>query len=174
MVLTDSVIKTVQKYISNPSNSCIEYPILNKDGYGVIQPRINGKKVHYLVHRVAYQIYYGDNLNPNNLICHKCDNPKCINPLHLFKGTNLDNSNDKVAKGRQAKGKTHGKYIDGRASDMEFHHTRKYGDLSISQVLEVRELKKKGEKLINIANMLNIPYQTVRDISCDRVYKDIK
>lgn len=174
MILTKSIINKTLKYIHNPTSDCIEYPIVNKDGYGIIQPRINGKKMHYLMHRVAYQIYYDDDLSPDNIICHKCDNPKCINPLHLFKGTHLDNSNDKVQKGRQAKGCTHGKYIDGRASDMQFRHIRQYGNLSIMQVMEIRELIKRGEKLINISKTLNVPYQTVRDINCGRAYVSIK
>ena len=40
--------------------------------------------------------------------------------------------------------------------------------------MEVRILKKEGIKLKEISTVLNIPYQTVRDISCGRVYKDVK
>jgi len=41
-------------------------------------------------------------------VLHRCDKPHCINPEHLFLGTPADNSDDKVAKGRQAKGETQG------------------------------------------------------------------
>lgn len=51
------------------------------------------------MHRVAYQVYYKDDLTPNDVICHKCDNPACVNPKHLFKGTHQDNVQDKVNKG---------------------------------------------------------------------------
>lgn len=44
-------------------------------------------------------------------ILHECDNPRCVNPLHLFEGTDKDNSDDKVKKGRQAKWKKHGMLI---------------------------------------------------------------
>jgi len=65
-----------------------------------MQSYINNKKVHFLMHRVAYQVYYNDNLTSEDIICHKCDNPKCVNPKHLFKGTHKDNVLDKCKKGR--------------------------------------------------------------------------
>lgn len=157
----------------NDLKSCVEYPILNKDGYGIIQGRIENKKAHMLAHRLSYQLYYNDNIECTDIICHKCDNPKCINPLHLYKGTHKTNSDDKVRRGRQPKGKTSGRYIDGRASDRIIHKSRQYGNLTFIQVLEVRKLKERGIKLKEIAEILNIPYHTVRDISCGRVYKDI-
>jgi hypothetical protein len=50
-------------------------------------------------HRVAWELYRGP--VPDGLhVLHSCDNPPCVNPNHLFLGTNLDNVNDKVAKGR--------------------------------------------------------------------------
>lgn len=53
-------------------------------------------------HRVAYQLAHG--VRPTQLVLHTCDNPPCCNPRHLFEGTHMDNSRDKVQKGRQARG----------------------------------------------------------------------
>lgn len=57
-------------------------------------------------HVYSWELYVGHSL-PKNVgieVCHKCDHPYCVNPNHLFLGTVLDNTEDKVNKGRQAKG----------------------------------------------------------------------
>ena len=56
-----------------------------------------------LAHRVAWRLAVG--AIPKNLfVCHHCDNPPCCNPSHLFLGTNQDNIDDMVYKGRQKGG----------------------------------------------------------------------
>lgn len=63
--------------------------------------RINGILVP--AHRVFYTIYNGP-ISKGMIICHTCDNPRCINPNHLFQGTKKDNAVDASNKGRIKQG----------------------------------------------------------------------
>jgi hypothetical protein len=65
-------------------------------GYGLYAP-LPG--VVMRTHRVAYALHNGG-IDDGLLVCHRCDNPSCCNPKHLFLGTNSDNMRDMVAKGR--------------------------------------------------------------------------
>lgn len=60
------------------------------------------KKDSFAAHRLAYMLTHGD-IPDNMCVCHKCDNPKCIRPSHLFIGTQLDNIADMDAKGRRGR-----------------------------------------------------------------------
>lgn len=89
---------------ANP-DKCWEWQAgLNRGGYGRIRRTNRGKQVG--THRIAYELIYGE--IPNGLwVLHKCDNPKCCNPAHLFLGTAAHNSADRNIKGRQSRGEKH-------------------------------------------------------------------
>lgn len=171
MFITEGVKTKILKLIDKAGEDCINYPVLDSAGYGLIQPTVNGKKLHLRTHRIAYQLFYSDDLSSTDIICHKCDNPACINPHHLFKGTHADNVADKVAKGRQAKGKQNGRYIDGRASDNKVRKIHSRGrKLTNAQVTEVKSLRKEGLTLREISEKTGINISTVKDINCGRIY----
>lgn len=76
----------------------------NLKGYGHLW--VKGKNIG--AHRISYMLYKGD--IPNGMvICHRCDNPTCVNPDHLFLGTQKDNISDRDQKGHTAKGDRSGK-----------------------------------------------------------------
>lgn len=96
-------VRVLEKIIVS-GTGCWEYQgKIRKDGYGSVSVQVApNRDSTMLAHRAVYSGLIGpiDGL----VICHHCDNPKCVRPDHLFAGSHGDNSADKVAKGRQARG----------------------------------------------------------------------
>jgi hypothetical protein len=69
-------------------------------GYGHIGTgyRYEGTKT-YLAHRISWNIHFGD-IPEGMCVLHKCNNPSCVNPSHLYLGTQKDNANDREIGGR--------------------------------------------------------------------------
>lgn len=86
-------------------DACWEWQrALTKRGYAMFTTGHfrDGSRVQYTASRVSY--WLDKRTDPGPLfVCHTCDNPTCVNPSHLFVGTNADNLSDMVKKGRSAR-----------------------------------------------------------------------
>lgn len=74
----------------------------NQNGYGMIYEGGKGSRP-ILMHRLSWEHHVGP-IPKGLLVLHRCDNPPCFNPNHLFLGTQADNMADMDAKGRRHKG----------------------------------------------------------------------
>lgn len=93
--LLDSLKARIEERQTRREDGCIVYPVKANGKYGQIE---YGRKTYY-AHRASYMVYKGP--IPDGLhVCHSCDNPACINPDHLWLGTQKENIQDMLAKGR--------------------------------------------------------------------------
>ncbi len=105
-------------------------------------------------HRVAYELTYGA-IPQGMKVLHRCDNPACCNPNHLFLGTHEDNMQDKIAKNRQARG----------------DHSR--SSLTNDDVQAIRKERANGATYAEIATKFNVSKITVRHIIKGRSWKHL-
>ena len=129
------------------NNGCMEWVrCLNTDGYprACVQGNVNTK-----VHRLVFELVHGTLLQ-GEVVRHKCDNPKCINPDHLEKGTNLDNIRDKNERSGNGQAK-----------------------LSKDQVRAIRELSDKFKRK-ELAEMFNVDQRTISSIVLRRHWKHVQ
>ena len=110
-------------------------------------------------HRVSYELNIGP-IPDELLVCHRCDNPSCVNPNHLFLGTHKDNVADRVNKGR-GRYYAHSGESNGRAK------------LTTKQVQEIRNRIAAGEKQSLIADDYGVTKETVSAIKRAKVWKHL-
>lgn len=132
------------------------------NGYGRVYRKVGFRNYEQVgAHRVSWEIHYGK--IPDGLwVLHKCDNHQCVNPAHLFLGTQTDNMRDMVNKGRHysrvrpqamARGERHGSRTKPwRVERGEQHYN---AVLSEALVLEIRRLAETGLSGAEIARRLN-------------------
>ena len=106
--------------------------------------------------RLAYEAFNGCTLPDGYYVCHKCDNPKCINPEHLFLSTPLGNVRDMIRKGRGAKGSRSGA-----------------AKLTESKVLAIRLFAQKESNIRAIADKFCLPYSAVYRVIKGKTWKHV-
>ena len=129
----------------------------NTAGYGKV--RIN--KIGHYAHRLAWSISSGREVPCGLCVCHRCDNPACVNPGHLFLGTQAENLADMVKKGRQGR--------HGRAKG-EANGSSKLTDGAVRGILESVS---KGETLLSIGERYGVTKATVWKIKERRAWRHV-
>lgn len=118
----------------------------NNGGYG--QLAFEGKTV--LAHRLALALFVEPSPGPEYLALHKCDVPSCVNPRHLYWGTQLQNSRDMISRGRRAsfRGEKHGR-----------------SKLQATEVLQIRSARSRGEATLKVlAERYGVSQSLIRQI----------
>ncbi len=130
-------------------------------GYGRISFRDGKRVIHIFAHRFSYSIIKGDIPKGMN-ICHKCDNPICVNPEHLFIGTTQDNVNDRVNKNRSAKGIKNGTHT--HPETRHIGSTHKISKLKERDILVIKEMAKAGLSHRRISKLFDISRPRISQI----------
>lgn len=125
------------KYLAIPESGCWLWSgAVDTCGYGVLW--IDGKQEQ--AHRVSWRLFKDSQISSLN-VCHKCDIRSCVNPNHLFLGTQADNLRDAVAKGK----------LPGRL-------------LSEDDIVRIRRMIKSGCSERAVARTFKVNRQTIRKI----------
>ena len=115
--------KIANKVAKIPETGCwIWLGSITKHGYGKMTL---GAKTHINAHRASYELKHGP-IPEGMLALHHCDIKCCVNPDHIFLGTQQANMNDKVCKNRQANGIKHGmsKLTEEQAKEAKFGNVK--------------------------------------------------
>jgi len=124
------VISANKNYNGSP---CWEWNGATKMEGGAV--RINNKT--YNAHRISWMMKNGD-IEDDLYVLHKCDNRPCVNPDHLFLGTQKDNLNDMIQKGRRTNRKVDRKLTDKDVSEIRsMYNSGEYSQPKIAKVYEI-------------------------------------
>lgn len=155
MLLETKINRMMSKVEYDPFGGCWLWTgAIHRCGYGTFSH--NGGS---LAHRTSYQIFRGETGGLH--VLHKCDVRCCVNPDHLFLGTNADNVADKVAKGRARGG--------GRKGSS--HHASK---LSEAEIETIKTACASGETQQSQADRFGVSQPTINEIVKGKAWKHVQ
>lgn len=132
-------------YVEKTATCWIWKGATNRRGYGKIC--FKGNKTAG-AHRVSYELFTGE-IPEDKYVCHSCDNPRCVNPDHLWVGSAQDNKMDQINKGRGSR------------------------KLTESDVIEIRNLSDKGLGSQRLAYLYRVTCGLISNIIKRRIWKHI-
>ncbi len=171
--LTAQQVTKFWKRVKRHSNGCWEWQgAICAQGYGKVGISRRGRFKTFKAHRLAYAIYYQS--DPGQLcVCHHCDNPSCVNPLHFFLGTYQDNARDRESKHRRtpATGDQHGS----RKHPERVPRGEKHGRAKLKEA-DVRTIRQKaadGNSLRSLSREYQLALPTICQIVRRESWKHI-
>lgn len=144
---------------------CWEWSKAKWHDYGLIV--VHGKTRR--AHRVSYEEYVGP-IPAGMVVCHRCDNPPCVNPSHLFAATQKENIRDAISKGRKLLNPHDNPAFRVAVKDGK---TKVFGSKNSQSVLnedDVRLIRSSNEPAEFLARYFSVNIKTIKDIVKKRTW----
>lgn len=130
---------------------------VDHDGYGVLGvTEKNGRTPDRRAHRIAYKLAF-DRDPGKSCVCHRCDNRRCVNPDHLFLGTSEENTADRDAKSRQARGERQG-----------------LSKLTESTVRDIRAALRRCDRQVDVARRFGVSQSLISAVKLRQVWGHVE
>jgi hypothetical protein len=100
-IVIDPEVRIQRLSLIDEQSGCWNWQSTTRNGYGrlIVGSRTDKTRKSVSAHRYSFEIFVGP-IAEGLEVCHRCDNPSCVNPQHLFLGTRQDNIDDRESKGR--------------------------------------------------------------------------
>lgn len=138
-------------------NSCWLWTAARNKGYGVIgrTKATSPKRGNHMATHVSWWVHTGEHVPTGMVVCHKCDNPPCVNPNHLYIGTPRQNAMDMVERNRMG------------AS------LRDHAVLTEDDVRAIRQAHEKGSTQVSLAKFYEVSPQCINAVVRRRSWKHV-